>query len=285
MTASNGSLNSYDWPFEASYRALSYAFRIRSTSPRIGELIDRSLGQFRHRGAEKLPTFSIVERNGSGYDLFFGRRTVGAAAPETFVVDQVLWEVNGRAIARVNGKLALHAGAVSFAGNAVLLPAPPDFGKTTLTGGLVRAGFHYLSDEVALIDLVKALVHPYPRALWMDRSSVEAILGTEDPILRSTEGPHWHLQPGDLRPGPIGEPCPVRYVVSPRYEKGAETTLSPMSRAEAVALFVDQSFNFARFGARGLKLLGRVVEGAECFRLRIGDLPSAVETVLDVVAK
>jgi hypothetical protein len=56
-----------------------------------------------------------------------------------------------------------------------------------------------------------------------------------------------------------------------------------MSRAEALLLLAENSFNFKRFGSAGLGVLRGVVSGADCYRLRIADLESAVRAISDLV--
>ncbi|MGH2693137.1 MAG: hypothetical protein ACRDHM_11680 [Actinomycetota bacterium] len=195
-------------------------------------------------------------------------------------VDYVLWHVNTEAIKGTAIHLALHAGAVSRDGKAVILPAPPDSGKTTLTAGLVRAGFEYLSDEAAMIDPGSAWVHPFPRAMWMEQPTVE-LLGRAGAGVPALENERYHYQvlAEDLRSGSRGRPCPVRFVIAPRYDPAGGTSLEPIGRAEAVRMLAENSFNFSRFGADGLEILGRLVAGAECYRLRVDELASAVDTV------
>ena len=64
-----------------------------------------------------------------------------------------------------------HAGAVAHEGNGVLFPADPESGKTTLTCGLVRAGFSYLSDEAVAFRPGTSVIEPYPKPLSLDRGS------------------------------------------------------------------------------------------------------------------
>lgn len=46
----------------------------------------------------------------------------------------------------------LHSGIVFHAGRAILIPGLSHAGKSTLTAALVRAGAHYVSDDIAVID-------------------------------------------------------------------------------------------------------------------------------------
>ncbi len=167
-----------------------------------------------------------------------------------------------------------------------MLPAQPGSGKTTLAAGLTHAGFAYLSDEAAPIDLRTRELVPYPRPLTMKPGTVAIIPGLTRrlaSVLGDYEGPQYHVRPDDLRQGALGGPCRVGYVIAPRYEPEEPTSLEPMTRGEALVLLAENSFNFDRHGTRGLEVLRELVAGADCYRLRMGDLESAVRAITDVV--
>jgi HprK-related kinase A len=60
---------------------------------------------------------------------------------------------------RANDLLLLHAGAVESNGLALLLPAVPGSGKSTLTAALSMRGWRLLSDEFGAIDPLLGTVH------------------------------------------------------------------------------------------------------------------------------
>ena len=268
----------------AGYRVLSYAFRVRTRVRDISGPVDELLGRFRASGLNGVPTYRI-DRSPSDrtlLEVFLDgecvQRSEGAAA----LVEFLVWHVSARAIERIDSHLALHAAALAHRGRGVVLPAPPDSGKTTLSAALTRAGFEYLSDEAALIDPGDGLVHPFPRPLWMERPTLEKF----PDLLERRPGRarlHYQVLPEELRPGAVGGPCRVRFVVAPAYRPGSTTRLEPMSRAEAIVLLGENSFNLERFGAGGVRLLGELVAGADCYRLPMGDLPSAVAAVRGLV--
>jgi hypothetical protein len=284
-------LRSSTWVSDRNYRTLSYRFRVRSNLPRAARLLDRLLAPFRARdaaGGNGVPTYSLVG-TGEGrfpYALYLDDDCIQQVEYPASMVDYVLAHSTTRAIELAAGFVAVHAGAATWNGRGILLPAPPDSGKTTLVAGLVRAGFGYLSDETGLVDPEDGLLHPFPRPLAMDDGSIGALPGLRQklpPDHQQYMRFRYHIPPSDLRSGALGRPCPVRYVVAPRYQGGGKTLLEPISRAAGLTTLVDNSFNFPRFGRRGLTALGDVVRGAECYRLQIGDLPSAVQVVRDLV--
>ena len=81
----------------------------------------------------------------------------------------------------------LHAGAVAWQGQGILLPGRQNSGKSTLTAALVRAGARYLSDEYAPVDDL-GRVHPFRRPLSFRRENglppklepVEALGGVQE---------------------------------------------------------------------------------------------------------
>src|SRR5256885_1437780 len=68
----------------------------------------------------------------------------------------------------------------------------------------------------------------------------------------------WLVDPNRIRAEAVASPVPVGLVVSPRYEPGAPTTVTPLRKSETIALVVQNSFNFAPFGRRGLEALAEI---------------------------
>jgi hypothetical protein len=267
-----------DRSFDGSYRLLSYGFRIQTDVADVGARLDELLREFRVPNLIEEPTYRIMPRLDGIHEVLLGGECVQRSESPDVLVDYILWDVSARAVQEEHGFLALHAGAVAYRGSGVLLPAPPDSGKTTLSAALTRAGFDYLSDEAALIDPADGRVHPFPRPLWMERPTVEKF----PDLLERRPGaarPQYPVLAEELRPGSVGAPCPVRFVVAPTYGAGAPTELEAMSRGEAVVLLCRNSFNFSGFGRAGVVLLAAVVRGAACFRLRMGALDEAVRLV------
>lgn len=271
------------------YRVLSYHFLVDSPLREIGPVVDHFLGRFGARVvADSLPTYRIVREDDveSLYIVYQEGECVTRARSLCGVLDWLLWDVHGRAIGGSKEFLSLHAGAVSWDDTGIVLPAPPDSGKTTLVAGLTRAGFSYLTDEAALIDPITGELHPYPRALWFEPPTLQLfpeVRRSLPPDCRVEGRSHYQVSPDDLRPGAVGGPCRIRYVIAPRYAKGSSTFLEPISRAAGVHTLAKNAFNFEDFGALALSALAEIVRGADCYRLSIGDLSEAVALIENLV--
>src|SRR5262245_57551001 len=158
----------------AAFRAMGYPFSLVSDIPEVEEaasrlfrswIVDTDTGDHHVYELRALDDRVGVLRK----DGLQVQRGNGAGAMLTWVVA----DVSASVLRHVDDVVTVHAGAVSRDGVAVLLPAPPDHGKTTTTIGLIRAGFDLLSDECAAIGLLDGAVHPFPRPLIVAPDSMD----------------------------------------------------------------------------------------------------------------
>jgi hypothetical protein len=272
----------------AGYRLIGYACRVRTDLPDVGRLVRELLAAFEVPGVDG-PEYRL-ERDSdpaepNPFRLSVDGREAHRVATWLGLVDELLWEVNRAAIPTAPG-VAVHAGAVSLAGSGIVLPAPMDSGKTTLTAGLVVAGCSYLTDEAALIAPETGELLAYPKPLWLSPGSIGAIDGLRDRVMpeyRELGRMRTYVRPSDLRPGALGGPCRIALVVAPRFLAASPVRLDPMSRAATLMCLAENSFNLRELGGVGLEQLRRSAAGARGYRLTHGDLDGAVAAILELL--
>lgn len=279
------------WALDDGFAVLGREFRIRTTSSSCALLIRRLFSDCAAAVAAGSPAYELVvtERGGrAGAKLTLDGEMLIPNADPPSVLSTLAWRVMNDAVAQTRHLLVVHAGTVAApGGGAVILPAPSGGGKTTLVAGLLRAGFAYLSDEMAALDPVTGRVLPVPRAMSAKEGSFEA-LRFDPPHLpsdaeRLIDGA-WPLRPEDLNAA-IGAASPVLAIVVPTFRAGGPAALEPISRATGLEELARNTFNLEIFGpARGLELLARVVRNAACYRLRVDSLDDAVADVVTVVS-
>jgi hypothetical protein len=178
-----------------------------------------------------------------------------------------------------------HAGGVELDGIGFVFPAHMESGKTTLTTGLVRAGFSYLTDEAVAFDPATGLIEPFPKPLSIDQGSHHLF-----PELAPAPAPgddrapdlQWQVPPDAIRADAVGRPCVARFIVFPRYDADASTELEALSRATTLMELATNTFEFRDHARNSLEVLARVVEGARGFRLVVGDLDDACAVIADL---
>lgn len=271
------------------FRALGHDFAVRTPDARLTRYLEDVFGLLAAPGE---PCADYVVRRARArraprWETWYGAERVTVTGEASMALAMLLWHVNHEAVARTPGLVRVHAAVASLHGDAVLLAAPMESGKTTLVAGLVRAGLDYLSDEVAALEPDTLTVQAYPKALSVDPGSWSALADFAphvDPGVAAWLPDQWQLPATAIRPGAVTATAQPRVLIFPRYEAGAATRLAPLSRADAVVRLVHSTFRFAEQPDRDLEALGRLARDCECHELVMGDLDAACERVLDALA-
>lgn len=200
------------------------------------------------------------------------------------------WGVNWAFAMRGNHHLLLHAGVVERGGRAVILPALPASGKSTLTAALSTRGFRLLSDEFAVVRLADAALLPIPRAVALKNESIEiirafapdAVLGPEFPKTR--KGRVAHLAPSEASVAARAVAAVPALVVFPMYTPGLTAEVEPFPKARAFTKLSVNSFNYELLGPAGFDTVGALISRCGCYQLRFGELDAAIAAISRLLA-
>jgi hypothetical protein len=280
------------WAYRSTcYRALNLTFGIRSEEADVGAYLDHALTGLRSREEEKPEVWYSVARSSEGserpYVLHFGSELVGGASSKAFAIEMLLWHLNAATVERAAPLVVLHAGGVVINGRGVIISGSTGSGKSTLTAALVRAGAGYLTDEALAIDPQNGVLHPYPKALTIQRGSWR-LLGDLRPPPSELSPRAWHVAPADIRPDAIAGPTPASLALFPTYEGSAPArwgaSMQKIAGAEALIELLQQSFEQSAAVVPTLQVIARTLESCTCFRVSTVDIDLAVGRVMDLVA-
>jgi hypothetical protein len=218
------------------FAALGYAFDVAADDPAFVERIDWVYADLVSTVAAAPARYEILQHGTPEYpySLLRDGDLVAADLDQGRVLAWLQWDVNRQAASSSTGAV-IHAGAVQAPSGAVLLAGGTGAGKSTLVGLLLQQGMNYLTDEVVSFD-AEGRVLPFPKPLSLAPASV-SLLGLRDRLPGSIPGEdvEKRLVPAGLvGSSGVGVPCPVRLVVLPERRSIRRSTVSEISRAEAL---------------------------------------------------
>jgi hypothetical protein len=274
-----------------AFHALAHDFRVVAESREVGEYFE-----------ELLAAFPEVDGNVREYRIRVegeadapGRRFVVELDDDLVVSEESVGTLGGTFVHALNRRaistdyaVTCHAGGVELDGVGFVFPAHMESGKTTLTAGLVRAGFSYLTDEAVAFDASSRMIEPYPKPLSIDHGSHFLFPELEPaPAPGDDAAPEqqWQVPPDAIRPGAVGRPCPARYILFPTYREDATTELEELSAATTLVELATNTFEFRDHPRHALEVLAGVVEGARGFRLVVGDLDEACRLIAELAER
>jgi HprK-related kinase A len=210
----------------------------------------------------------------------------GRVPHEDMPADQALavfeWGLNLVIAMRSHHVLMLHAAVLERDGAALVLPAEPGSGKTTLSAALAHSDWRLLSDEFGLVALDEPMLLPVPRAMALKNESVDLIRSKYPaaelgPIVRGTrKGDVAHVKPPESSIARMSENARPRLIVFPRYLPGAGCQLTETAGVEPFMLVASNAFNYELLGEAGFRTVSKLVARSRCFRLTYSNMDEAI---------
>lgn len=200
------------------------------------------------------------------------------------------WGLNWCVASRAHQYLMLHSGVVENNGKAILMPAWPGAGKSTLTAALVARGWRLLSDEFGLVRPGNVNITPFPRCIPLKNESIDVIgefapgasLG---PIYTKTrKGTVAHFAPPKDSVVRMHETAKPIAIVFPRFQTGAALKVRHIDKAKAFLKLSGNSFNYEILGPDGFRTIRDIIDRSTCRLLEYGDLGEAVDALEQLVA-
>jgi HprK-related kinase A len=211
--------------------------------------------------------------------------------PRAQALPMLEWGLNWCITAYSHHLLVLHAACVARDDRAVILPAPPGSGKSTLCAALVNRGWRLLSDELTLVDLDAGLVRGLARPVNLKNASIDVIRRFAPdafltrPIHDTTKGTVALMAPPAASVHAGTRPARPCWMVLPKYQAGAAATLEPMPRGQAFLQIADNAMNYAILGRQGFETVGDLTARCEHFSFRYGHLDEAMQVFDDLARR
>jgi HprK-related kinase A len=178
--------------------------------------------------------------------------------------------------------LMLHSAVVERNGHAMLFPAWPGHGKSTLCTALVHSGWRLLSDEFGLVRPEDGVLLPVPRLIPLKNESIEVIRGFRPETIigpaffRTRKGTVAHVRPPLDSIRRAQEPARPRWFVFPRWIADAPFSLEPMPKSQAFLMVATNAFNYEVLDETAFRLVDDMVRACDCYSLSYSDLGDAV---------
>jgi len=267
--------------------------RLRSELPELPALLQTVYGAFLLEDPEGLFDASVRLRRVGGLRTWMRPQIEllcdGVRDFEPFPADTPLplleWGTNYGLATRLYCYLLLHAGVVERGGRAIVMPAMPGSGKSTLTAALSLRGYRLLSDEFGVVRLADSRLLPLLRPVALKNASIDVIAAMSP---ASTMGPRYpkthkgtvaHLAPLPAHVEARHVPADPALVIFPRFVASTAVELEPVSRARAFARLAVNAFNYDALGPDGFDALASLVRASSCWTMHYGDLDGAIRAI------
>ena len=269
------------------------SMRLRSDSAVLASQVQAAYGQFPFVDQSDWADLHIQVVRQSGVRRWLAPQVVfncdGRRPFEPFPADAPLpmleWGGNWLIGQRMNNLLLLHAGAVERDGLALLMPALPGSGKSTLTAALSLRGWRLLSDEFGAYDPQVGAFRAMLKPVALKNQSIDVIrsfsplakFGPQFPKTRKGTVAHFAADAASVagrhrlaKPGAV---------ILPKWAAGSSTQLEPVSADALFPSLAFNAFNYKALGAAGFDAAVRLAQDCPAWQLIYSDLDDAIAAI------
>lgn len=171
---------------------------------------------------------------------------------------------------------AIHAAAIAYHGNGVLLPGKSGCGKSTLAAWLTAKGCNYLTDELAIIAEQDTHIQPFTRPISIKTGSA-AVLSSllsfdQKKLLTGTDG--YMLPHRLLNDNFSAAPPPLSLILFPQYIANATPEITKLTSGIACSRLMECYVNARNFRGYGISQLAELTRQTPVYQITYGGLKS-----------
>lgn len=188
------------------------------------------------------------------------------------------WGMNWTVAAHELQYVIIHSAVLAKGDKAIIFPAPPGSGKSTLTAHLANSGWRLLSDEMALILPKTNQVIPFVRPVCLKNASIglakqwfpDNVFST---IARDThKGDVIHMAPSKQAIEQNTKSASIVGIVYPQYNADEVLNIYPLNMTDTFMQLVHNAFNFTAIGKESFDTVVNLIEQTKNFEIQYNDL-------------
>lgn len=188
------------------------------------------------------------------------------------------WGMNWCIAAHEYSRFLLHAAVLVKNNQAIICPALPGSGKSTLSAYLGLSGWAVYSDEMAIIDIDSQQVLPLFRPVCLKNNSIALLRewypsAIVTPVCRDTQkGDVAHVKVLSWQQYQQLKPVPITALVFPKYQADTPLAIYQLDQLDAFGQLSRNAFNYNVLGETAFNVAATVVEHAGLYQVEYSDL-------------
>jgi HprK-related kinase A len=202
------------------------------------------------------------------------------------------WGMNWCIAATDFNHLIIHAAVLVKNGKAIVFPATPGSGKSTLSAYFALSGWQLYSDEMAIIDTKTLKVKPLFRPICLKNQSIPLVKSWfPEAIFTGTahdtqKGDVAHLKVCDWNEYKTFQEVEIVAIIYPKYQESVKE-IQPyiINKVEGFEKLISNSFNYNILGKTAFECTQKLIENTTQAEITYSELSEASDILLSEFIK
>lgn len=188
------------------------------------------------------------------------------------------WGMNWCVAAHDFSHFLLHSAVLVKNNQAILCPAAPGSGKSTLSAYLGLSDWFVYSDEMAIIDIETQKVKPIYRPVCLKNDSIALMKNWHPdavitPVCRDTQkGDVAHVKVLSWHQYQQLSPVPIAALVFPKFIAGSDLKIYKLNQLDAFSELSRNAFNYNVLGETAFNIAADIVDSVGIYQVEYSDL-------------
>lgn len=201
------------------------------------------------------------------------------------IVPMLEWATNWAVATRPQNLLILHAAVAARDDRALVIPAPPGSGKSTLCAALVARGWRLLSDEFTLLRTDDGMVVPCPRPISLKNQSIDVMRALaptavlDDAFAGTPKGTISYVVPPAASVAAQAEVAEPAWIVFPAWRSGSAPQFAAVAASDCFARLIGSAVNYGALGEVGFRLIVGLAQRCAAHDFTYDSLDDAVDAL------
>ena len=233
-----------NWTLRRFFRVANHVFEFCCQHGKLGQEFTGHMAHLALNSETPCDSrLAVVPGKGGAntWDIYVDDQGFREGLPENQVLPHLATLFFVRACETLKENLLFHAAVLEKNDTTVMFPGEAGSGKTTLAAVLMKHGYRFFSDEIAVLNAKTLCISPLPLPMSIKQGAVGPLSGyypglAQHPVHLRADGKmvrYVSPSPSNL-PESLDVSTPVHSVVFPKYREGAATNLTSLDKMDAL---------------------------------------------------
>lgn len=199
------------------------------------------------------------------------------------------WGMNWSVASTEANWLVVHAAILAKGNKAIMFPAPPGSGKSTLTAFLALKGWRLLSDEMTIIELNSRRAIPFVRPISLKNNSIQLVkqwfpdVVMSDIAVDTQKGDVAHVQPPRLSVQQGEVKADITGIVFPKYVQDKTLDIYQLDQTDVFMQLASNCFNYNVLGTKAFTTVSKLVDECSGFEIQYNNLDEVESFLIEEI--